>query len=1324
MCGFCTSGSDDSQVILQHILKKHRHENNIKIRRLELDPSTGKRVFISTYFDAPGIMEAAPEKTLIDFTEKIIRFKRPVEQIESDMEPMEVDQRIDSKIIDHFKTVKHIQEILPETLKLLDDDRINDFASVMDGLLGGTVSPDNVALQLLLDVGRYVRHESFSTMRYPKFSMDFWIVFYKIFKARAIRFMGGEERKPVPRSKGEPFEGSMRTFAVPSLKTLQHNCESFRIDLEKTGMIKEGVGLFAKIHKGDVKICLDGKKIAYGFGRRFGDEDLSGHEESPTLEERKQRLQIEMSVIEKVDSFLENLDVEFISESALSVADLRELVVILSNRVKDLRIIQKKNNYVADNLLKDVEGNWRAHKLAGRISHCRTIAIKCGSCITSLLAVIDDIMFYCAHMNGCGASFRRGKGLTVDLSQQDNYMCMREVDPTALSLPEDCEYVKQKSDDWFKLRQGAVITGSTFYNGLGFRTLKAQKEHYDRVRKNKAPQERSDEVKAAMKYGNDNEINALATLVGKIMPAFYPHLKFREDGCTVVDLKQNGDFIIVSGDGSGVNEMGENATAFEMKCPLPGKTFTTDLFYSVPKIYVMQILSQIHAKALNQTGVPDYGFISWNPESTTFMTGAHEPDFFDNILKLVKTVYAPDAKKPNKRHPDIKDKTQDLVKISEKSVFVAESLSCLGKPCDCPDKVDSKADGFKQHSKAAIVPASVHVQECRETLAACRTNVREAYQLCRKMAKEILVTMVSDLDRVKKSDASVHAVPVMYQLPGASMKMNSVRQLLEGCVQSLKESGLNVKAICSDSQFLELAVQNKNEEPLTMLKLDKYVWEKARKVRKDDQISVLSGYNHPQESINSENILQHFTVSRTEGGTYVISMKNYRQIHNASKKTWSTLNATTDEEDEEDEDDELNDDETDFLKQYLASDVYEAIHDDEPELIDAITLLNEAIARKRASQKTQPTPQGQIESRPLPPMRELYDTVLEATSVARRKKWEELESEQLKTMLTNAESIAKNFIVSELKSIVKLAGRKYRGNDKTSLTNQVSELFADGSSLALPIRSPGSLRSLAKTVLKKSRKAVTNVLYATNIYEEERELYEARAHFKSDQAWVVSADDEVFTIPYWYAQPDEIGGQLLVYVTDPHHLFVNNRSRVCEHGMWGMSVKKDAWHKVAKNKDQAKRTKLTLELVGLGDGCDGKVLDKQYHGYADITFSEEVEKCMLENGDNIEARWCRLFRHWYDACDGHGITLSTRIRYLIEMRSYLLQFYRAGQFPPPGGYVSGMPVAQFEGIMTGIDRRLQLYRLSETGTYNHRAISSNDNETFFSTIQVRCPPFY
>ena len=85
--------------------------------------------------------------------------------------------------------------------------------------------------------------------------------------------------------------------------------------------------------------------------------------------------------------------------------------------------------------------------------------------------------------------------------------------------------------------------------------------------------------------------------------------------------------------------------------------------------------------------------------------------------------------------------------------------------------------------------------------------------------------------------------------------------------------------------------------------------------------------------------------------------------------------------------------------------------------------------------------------------------------------------------------------------------------------------------------------------------------------------------------------------------------------------------------------------------------------------------------------------------------------------DEASLSVSQRVEYMMEILNHLLHSYRPGYFPPPGGDVAGLPIAQLEGIMNNVDHRLQLYALAEKSTYNQRSTSSLDLETMFGTFQ-------
>jgi hypothetical protein len=75
-----------------------------------------------------------------------------------------------------------------------------------------------------------------------------------------------------------------------------------------------------------------------------------------------------------------------------------------------------------------------------------------------------------------------------------------------------------------------------------------------------------------------------------------------------------------------------------------------------------------------------------------------------------------------------------------------------------------------------------------------------------------------------------------------------------------------------------------------------------------------------------------------------------------------------------------------------------------------------------------------------------------------------------------------------------------------------------------------------------------------------------------------------------------------------------------------------------------------------------------------------------------------------------------RLKRRLNFRDYLLKDVSFGSFPPSGMYVKGFPQVMFEGLVSSIDSHIQLYALCRDGTYNQRAFSSLENETFFGVL--------
>ena len=100
---------------------------------------------------------------------------------------------------------------------------------------------------------------------------------------------------------------------------------------------------------------------------------------------------------------------------------------------------------------------------------------------------------------------------------------------------------------------------------------------------------------------------------------------------------------------------------------------------------------------------------------------------------------------------------------------------------------------------------------------------------------------------------------------------------------------------------------------------------------------------------------------------------------------------------------------------------------------------------------------------------------------------------------------------------------------------------------------------------------------------------------------------------------------------------------------------------------------------------------------------------MRDYGCREEARFTHMFREWYEAADEPGLgPLERNIRCLR-----LLNGVDFNRFSAPGAHVKGISVVLFEGLLTSIDRHIQLHGFVRGNCYNVRAIGTLDIEQFF-----------
>ena len=198
--------------------------------------------------------------------------------------------------------------------------------------------------------------------------------------------------------------------------------------------------------------------------------------------------------------------------------------------------------------------------------------------------------------------------------------------------------------------------------------------------------------------------------------------------------------------------------------------------------------------------------------------------------------------------------------------------------------------------------------------------------------------------------------------------------------------------------------------------------------------------------------------------------------------------------------------------------------------------------------------------------------------------------------------------------------------------------------------------------------------------------------FKLDwDEWLNNSPVPITLDIFSYPDISESRSQVESRVIDPSHCLTNLRLHATQKGFFRCDHK--AFIRVSEADNNVLNKAFLMHPIP----------DKQSVPFAERVFSAEVEQIMQNNADMKEAELVKHIRNWYEACNKHGLQLTDRIKYLIEMNNYMLSFYDSSHFPMNTTHAKGLPSTTFQAILQNISMRIQLYTLSAKKTYNHRA---------------------
>ncbi|KAJ8309057.1 hypothetical protein KUTeg_013931 [Tegillarca granosa] len=404
-----------------------------------------------------------------------------------------------------------------------------------------------------------------------------------------------------------------------------------------------------------------------------------------------------------------------------------------------------------------------------------------------------------------------------------------------------------------------MVTGSTIYQALGLDGLKKQKAHFDKVVCGIAEPEKSPEIQNRLDYGTKNEINAITTLVSKVLPVLYPDLVYEEVGCYPI-YDNDKIFMVVSPDGKlsfRENPNDQCAFGIEFKCP------TEKLHTSVPARYVLQCLSETAVLQVDQLL-----YVCWRPDFTTVFKVRHNEELFNKTLALASDYLA--TSKPNRP-----------IKLSEEATALQKVIADECKKYDFLGEFKS----VKMCEEKTLTNNKYHITlaDFRTLLHELKELTTEAYELKREKASEAMVFLCSDLDRNWAKD-SLRWSPVCWFPKGPSLTSETLRKIVEKVHDDCHSAVIHIPAESFDGQWHNIVVRTFCNKPLTLFQLKRDFWSEVQKLNKADIIKEFS-------QLNKDVKLQR------NDDTGSITLSNNKTLPEIRQKCWESekkmINKTT-----------------------------------------------------------------------------------------------------------------------------------------------------------------------------------------------------------------------------------------------------------------------------------------------------------------------------------------------------------------------------------------------------------------------------------------------
>ena len=715
--------------------------------------------------------------------------------------------------------------------KLHENEQTDKFVKCISSLSNGKLAFTNMAWKSFLDMGALISCTSTTAMEYDKEWLEFCQVLYHMFGAGVINALRGRghfsqvSSEKTKKGKYNPVSGEFN-FPIPSIPTLKKLDIGFPSDIP-VGFVDQSLILAQRKAKEGSQFVLsfDGKLIAPGCkGDSTGDSNLWGIEGPPNLTTA-------VKILNNTLDTARNINVEMDKTSSLEhFYNCRELVNVSSRRIKKLRSKITSCFYSRKKLVEKCGDNAELqYKNKRKMSSLNQTTAECESVIRRLLEINLKTTSIMAFLNNNGDVHIGNMPRHINLSERGNNFQLLPPDIVSncidLNDSQNMQFIKQRSDKWFELRKQFRVTGSTLNTALGLDTLQKQKDHhYIHVRGRKPPPI-PPELQKKFDYGSKNEVNAIATLISTVVPAYLPACyAFYEVGPTFVDSDDRPNLLEVSSDGilqcsfghecPNYQIHGDRKILVEIKSPVPQENVAETIFYGVPSRYMPQVQSQLKAYICKELWL-----VCSTSISASVIVVHFDQTLWESIWSVLLDLYSADKPKiPTRLHPAVKQLRIDINNSKDTHTsFLCEIPTVTGEFGSVTIPADFSSPYAPAPGRNNILKTNEMITEENLQLSVdAKCAFKQCHQVLRDPGRELLVFMLTDKDR-KQSHNVPYSYPVAYALKGASMTNSHLKYLVDIVRNRLHEMQIPVLCEAYDGQWHKFITEGTESNPLTNL---------------------------------------------------------------------------------------------------------------------------------------------------------------------------------------------------------------------------------------------------------------------------------------------------------------------------------------------------------------------------------------------------------------------------------------------------------------------------------------------------------------------------